>query len=390
MFRERFVIVGAGIVGLAAAYALLRQGKREVTVLEQATVAHQRATSSGLSRLLRFEYGMDTFYPQMVQLSLQRWHELEHSTGRTLYTRTGMLVLGHENDPSSEGSYHSLKDLGLPIQRISSQTCRQRFPQFQIEPFSFLTYNIEAGMLYASKCLHTLRDAIRDLGGTIVPNTRVTHFFSDQPLQPIRLITNKHDTIYAEKVILATGPWVQHLLGSLQLPIRITRQYVLYFTGLPISPFALNSFPAFMADDLYGMPIHNTCQGDGPAWLKATSHSFGTPIDPDEPPNIDPLTIEHITTKLQHLIPLLQNATLAHVDTCMYDVSPDEDFILDFLPDDPRIVFATGLTGHGFKFGLLLGEILSNMVLDREPIIPLQRFQVSRFAQPRVHAGLLA
>jgi len=68
----------------------------------------------------------------------------------------------------------------------------------------------------------------------------------------------------------------------------------------------------------------------------------------------------------------------------MYDVTPDEDFILDRLPQDPRIIFATGLTGHGFKFGLLLGELLSSMVCDTQPIMPLERFRLARFAHLQV------
>ena len=63
----------------------------------------------------------------------------------------------------------------------------------------------------------------------------------------------------------------------------------------------------------------------------------------------------------------------------MYDVSPDEDVILDRLPYDPRIIFASGLSGHGFKFGLLLGELLSSMICDTQPPVPLDRFRLSRF-----------
>ena len=64
----------------------------------------------------------------------------------------------------------------------------------------------------------------------------------------------------------------------------------------------------------------------------------------------------------------------------MYDVSYDEDFILDHHPDDPRIVFATGLSGHGFKFGPLLGEILSSLLRQAPPPIPIESFRLSRFA----------
>ena len=56
---------------------------------------------------------------------------------------------------------------------------------------------------------------------------------------------------------------------------------------------------------------------------------------------------------------------------------------LDPLPHDPRVVFATGLTGHGFKFGPLLGELLSSMVCNTPPPVELGRFRLARFSQRR-------
>ena len=85
--QQHIVIVGAGIVGLSTAYALLTQGVRNITVLEQEAVDHTRSSSHGFSRLLRFEYGPDTFYSNMVRLSLKCWKSLEQVVGRTLYTR---------------------------------------------------------------------------------------------------------------------------------------------------------------------------------------------------------------------------------------------------------------------------------------------------------------
>src|SRR3989475_9391430 len=98
VLQQHIVIVGAGIVGLSTAYALLAQGMRNVTVLEQEVVDHARSSSHGFSRLLRFEYGPDTFYSNMVSLSFNRWKRLERITGRRLYTPTGLLVLGNEDD----------------------------------------------------------------------------------------------------------------------------------------------------------------------------------------------------------------------------------------------------------------------------------------------------
>jgi len=382
VYQQRIVIVGAGIVGLSTAYALLKQGMQHVTVLEQATVDHGRSTSHGLSRLLRFEYGSDRLYSEMVQLSLKRWKNLELVSGRTLYTRTGLLALGTEDDNFTLPSYLALNELGLSPERLSHRYCRQHFPQFDLDPYDLFTYNRNAGLLHASSCLHTLKELILELGGKIFENSRLASFSHENTSRPIRLHLANDDEIQADRLVLATGPWVHRLLDDLHLPIRLTRQYLLYFANLQASSFALHKFPAFLADNLYGFPLHNTCAPNGPCWLKATSHDFGVPVDPDAAPVVDTEAIASIVERLCKLLPALQQAELIRVEACMYDVSPDEDFILDRLPYDPRIVFATGLSGHGFKFGPLLGEILSCLVRDLPPPIPIERFRMARLALP--------
>ena len=381
MFKQRVVIVGAGIVGLCAAYALLKQGIEDVTVLEQATVDHKQAESHGLSRLLRFEYGHDLFYSRMVQLSLSRWKSLEQVSGQSFFTPTGVLVLGNEDDNFSQASYYALSELGFPIQHLTRCACTQRFPQFNTQSYTFMTHNPEGGILRASMCLHTLKDMILDLGGHIYELARVIGLVHEKQYLPIRIQLNSGDEFIAEHVVLAMGPWVHHLLGGLHLPIRLTRQYLLYFANLPTSSFGLNVFPAFFADDLYGFPIDTTGIGDSPGWLKAACHAPGTSVDLDEPPVVEESVIAQIIDKLFNLLPALGQAQLARIDACVYDMSPDEHFILDHLPHDPRIILATGLSGHGFKFGPILGELLSSLVCDTEPIVPVEHFQLARFAQ---------
>src|SRR5215467_13908979 len=123
MHQQHIVIVGAGIVGLSTAYSLLTQGIRKVTILEQETVDHTRSSSHGFSRLLRFEYGPDAFYSHMVKLSLKRWKNLEHITGRTLYTPTGLLMLGNDNDTETLSSYRVVSEMGLPVEQLTKETC---------------------------------------------------------------------------------------------------------------------------------------------------------------------------------------------------------------------------------------------------------------------------
>jgi glycine/D-amino acid oxidase-like deaminating enzyme len=68
----------------------------------------------------------------------------------------------------------------------------------------------------------------------------------------------------------------------------------------------------------------------------------------------------------------------------MYDVSPDEDFILDTHPGGSGVVIGSGFSGHGFKFGILVGQLLAALALGAEPPVPLDQFRISRFGRSNV------
>lgn len=377
MNQQRIVIIGGGIVGLAAAYALLSANAGEVIVLEREHVTHERGSSYGPSRLLRFEYGGDTLYTRMVQLSLERWQRLTAESGEALYTQTGVLSAGSRWNGTVQASLATLRGMGLSVEELSLDECRRRFPQFVLDHAQEITYNPGGGMLFASTCLRTLKRRILALGGRVEEHRRVTRMEYENAAQPVRVVLEDGAAIEADRPVVSSGPWVHSLLKSLRLPVRITRQCLLYYSGLSPSSYGAGAFPAFLLDDLYGFPLHDN--GSGALWLKAGSHTFGAEVDPDERFTPDDAIISDVARRLQDVLPALREATLARIDTCMYDVSPDEDFIIDTLPDDPRVTFATGLSGHGFKFGPLLGEMIASLVRQEPSPIPLDRFRLSRF-----------
>lgn len=373
--QPQIIIIGAGVVGLSTAYALLKMGMDNVRVLEQAVVNHARATSASFSRLLRFEYGADLLYPRMVRLSLELWRELEQRTRKMLYTPTGILSLGKEGDGTAR-AHEIACDLGLESERLSPSACRQRFPQFDPGAYETLTYNAQGGILHASACLLALKQVVMELGGQISEACPVAQVTSAGPGVALHLHLSSGDMLTAERVVIAVGPWVHRLLGGLHLPVELTRQYLLYFSGLSPSSFGVGAFPAFMERRLYGFPVHRGSH----YWFKAASHEFGRLVDPDAAVHLEERVIARVQRDLYELLPALRTAELAHIEACIYDVSPDEDFILDSLPGDPRVVFATGLSGHGFKFGPLLGRLLGSLVCETRPEVPLGRFRLARFA----------
>src|SRR5262249_50848670 len=139
----------------------------------QHTVAHEWASSHGLTRAIRHEYGSAAIYTAMVARSLVLWDELARETGRRLYSETGVLTLGQPDDGHTLPRYEVMRAGGLPVERFSPAECATRFPQFRADEFAAITYNPTGGMLYASECCFALADRLRARGGTLREGVRV-------------------------------------------------------------------------------------------------------------------------------------------------------------------------------------------------------------------------
>jgi monomeric sarcosine oxidase len=373
MQRQKVIVIGAGVMGMAAASALAGRGA-DVTVLERHTLGHEWASSHGLSRAIRHEYGDAAIYTQMVALSLPLWDALARETGRHLYTETGVITLGQPDDGHTLTGYETMRAAGLPVERLTPEECRARFPQFTPDSYAAITHNPTGGMLHASECLLALADRLRARGGALREGARVAHVEPRAGGDGGRVLLEDGSALIADRVIVTAGPWVHDVLPDLALPITATRQQVCYFAGLPAVDFGVGAFPVFLVGmEYYGFPLI------GPGWFKVGCHTFGEGVDPNAGYPPDEAEIAGVRDFLRRVIPAAAEAPLTQVDRCMYDVSPDEDFILDRHPGGAGIVIGSGFSGHGFKFGILIGELLAALARDEEPTIPLDRFRLARF-----------
>jgi len=372
MAKPSVIVVGGGVMGMATGCALAGRGA-DVTVLERFTVGHPWASSHGMTRAIRHEYGPNAIYTRMVARSLPLWEELARETGRSLYAETGVLTLGQESDGQTLAGYAVMREEGLPVERLTQAECARRFPQFRPDEYSAITWNPRGGMLYASECLLALTDRLAARGGSLRESAQVAR------VEPVgagaRVWLADGETLEADRVVITAGPWAPGLLdGLVSAPVRATRQQVCYFFGADAAAFGVGAFPVFLAEmACYGFPLH------GPGWLKVASHIFGPAVNPDDGYEPVETEIAFVRDFLRKVIPAAGALDLAMVDRCMYDMTPDEDFILDRAPGAESIVVGSGFSGHGFKFGVLIGELLAALALDQQPEFPLERFRLSRF-----------
>ncbi len=114
--------------------------------------------------------------------------------------------------------------------------------------------------------------------------------------------------------------------------------------------------------------------------MKVAEHTGGRPVD--DPANvdrtIDPGEQRRLETFLAAHLPEVSSRVADHA-VCLYTMSPDEHFVVDRHPEHANVVFAAGLSGHGFKFTPVLGRLLADLALDGGTSLPIDFLSLGRF-----------
>jgi sarcosine oxidase len=342
--RADVVVVGAGLLGLCTADAL--RTRRDVIVLEAATVGHARAGSHGPSRVFRLGYE-DPFYVHMAQLALPRWHALEARTGRTLLEPTGQLTFG----PGAERVRGALVASGAPVEALDADAVAARFPMFAGHGAAL--YEPASGVIAAADVLDALR-----------ANVEVRQHARVRSIAPNGRVETDDGAFDANVVVVCAGPWTSALLDVGEA--FATLEHVAYFRP-PADAVRAPIFIDFDDPAVYGLPTPAS------ALYKLALHHGGRRIDLDATsfePDAD--AVDTLRAAARAWLP---EHVLVDVDTCLYDNTPTEDFVIDRVGS---VVIGCGTSGHGFKFGPVLGELLASLVEETEPLVALDRLRLPR------------
>ena len=369
----KVAVLGLGGVGTAAARFLAADG-HQVVGFEQFALDHDRGSSYGGSRIIRKVYP-DPLYVRLMESAYPLWDALERESGEELFLRCGGFFFGPEGHPEMRGTEAALTRCGVPFQRLSAAEAATRFPQFRLSPTEYGVFEPKSGLLRASRCVLANARGARAHGAELRQGARVDALESAS--HGVRLRVDGAWERF-DRCVITAGPWTGQLLAErMPLPLTVTRQQYAHFAVAgDQAAFAPERFPVWidMAEYFYGFPEHADAPG-----AKIALHRPGPRHDPDgadrEPSEADN---DVLRAYLRRRLPgLSDRVTFAKV--CLYTMTPDEDFIIDRLPEDPRVVFVGGLSGHGFKFTVLLGQIAARLATDQDPGHPLERFSASRF-----------
>jgi sarcosine oxidase len=222
-------------------------------------------------------------------------------------------------------------------------------------------------------------------GAVIKTNIKVLQW--NKTSEGIEVRTNA-GIYFAKKIIITAGPWTGKIIQDLSSTLKVTRQILAWVIPKNNSLFELGRFPCWMGVDdtkpgiFYGFPILPVGKFDGPIGFKLAHHYPGPISDPDTINRIPTADDEaNLVDTFNKFFPDGYKSTLV-LKTCMYTNTPDENFILDFLPNyDKDVIVAAGFSGHGFKFASVVGEIMSDLATKGSTHLPIGFLNASRFKE---------
>ncbi len=370
----RIAVLGLGGVGSAALRFAANAGHSAIG-FEQYAIDHDRGSSYGGSRIIRKVYP-DALYAGMMQAAYPLWRDLQSAAGEELIHLTGGLYFAAAGNDELRLTCAALTEVGQPFELLNDRELRERFPQFRLDRGSVALLDAESGYLRASKCVcANLRLALAG-GATVRTGCPVLGL---EPRAGRTVVTSSAGEESFDAVILTAGPWTGALLRPwLELPLRVTRQQYAHLIPRTRGEFSQGRFPVWIDLDeyYYGFPENDDAPG-----AKLALHVPGPEMDPNDADRTPREEAEQgLLAYARRRLPGLSDE-VGHRKVCLYTMTPDSDFLVGRLPELPGVVYVGGLSGHGFKFTVLLGKLAAQLAFGENPGMDLARFDPGRFAR---------
>ena len=356
------LIVGAGIFGICTAIEL-RKRKYKVAVLNPDKIPHPLAASTDISKIIRMEYGTDTEYLEMAEMSMETWRDWNELFNEKIYHETGFILatskpMNKKERPFEYASYQNLIDKNYIPEKLNSEKYKKYFPAFNPDFFTDGFFHKKAGYAESGRAVELLTRYARQLGVEI---------FAGQTVKKIIIEKNKAEgvrsregkTFLAGNTIVCAGNFTPYLIPELIKYMDITGHPVFHLIPKNPALFTPSNFAVFAADiantGWYGFPLHPKKKV-----VKIANHGEGKLLHPAKHQRVvykyDEINLRKF---LRKALPALVDAPIVYTRRCCYTDTRDNHFWIDRHPRIKGLTIGTGGSGHGFKMGPVVGKMIA-------------------------------
>ncbi|KAK4389030.1 putative sarcosine oxidase [Sesamum angolense] len=380
------IVIGAGVMGSSTAYHTAKRGLTTL-LLEQFDFLHYRGSSHGESRTIRATYPED-YYSGMALESSRLWEEAEAEAGYRVYFKTKQFDMGPSDNKSLLAVISSCRKNSIPVRVLNPDEVFEEFSGIFQLPEDWIGVVTEfGGVIKPTKAVSMFQALALRRGAVLKDNNKVIDIAKDGETNEIVVFTGGDGKYRCRKCVITAGAWTRKLIEKVRgllLPIQPLETTVHYWKineGHEGKFTIENGFPSFAS---YGDPyIYGTPSLEFPGLIKIPIHA-GRPCEPEDRTWAAPKAQVGV---LQDWIKgrfgdLVDTEKPVMTQSCMYSMTPDEDYVIDFLGGEfgEDAVVCGGFSGHGFKMGPVVGRIAAELVESgRAAGVELRHFRIGRF-----------
>lgn len=353
-------VVGAGAFGGWTALFLLRAGYK-VTLIDAWGAGNSRSSSGDETRVIRSTYGANEFYFDLNVRALELWKENEVRFGRKIFYNTGVLWLCYDKKTAIvDDSIPFAKKHAMEYEYIDNVTLKRRYPILNTNDLSHAYLDAYGGYLKAREGSIAVAEAFIREGGEYIQQCVRPGKVEKDAMTGIHF-PNDHRH-HSDAYIFACGSWLGSLFPDVLRDVITCSKQEVYYFGVPSSlATEFDSFPVWIDAD--GKDFYYGIAGNAARGFKIGVDRRGESFDPTTSDRVvDANTLQHAKSFLIHRFPHLKDAPLVESRVCPYENSPDGNFIFDLLPGTTNAFILGGGSGHGFKHGPALGELVARIL----------------------------
>lgn len=378
------IIIGAGVIGSATAYQAAKRGLKTL-LLEQFDFLHHRGSSHGESRTIRVTYPQH-YYTPLVLTSYDLWQQAQTQVGYNVLFKAQHFDMAPSDDPIIHALVENCKRYNIPHELLNRRQLAEKLPGKLDIPDDWVVLSNEyGGIIKPTKAVAMFQTLAHKLGAVLKDNAEVIDIKKERD-GGVAVFTGGGEVFRGKKCVITAGAWVNKLVkkvGGFELPIQPLETHVSYWRikegheGKFVIGGDFPTFASFGKVYVYGTPTL-----EFPGLIKVAVHA-GRACDPDKRPWGPSVMLGELREWLQGRFSGAVDSSEPVVrQSCLYSMTPDEDFVMDFLGGSfgKDVVVGGGFSGHGFKMAPVIGKILTDLAVDGgTKEVDMKYFTIQRF-----------
>lgn len=388
------VVIGAGIIGAACAYALTLRGL--VVHLVERDAPSSGASGACEGNLVLWDR------PTAPDLALARWSnarwaelagELLEETGLDIqFDRKGSLMLAHDKAAAVAARERCawLAEQGVVFEWLDAAALRDAepalAPDIPAAAFFPLDAQIEPRITTAA-----LVAAARRRGAVLHLHEQVVSVAACGESSSVQLartsetggsgacVTTERHAILAQHVVIAAGVWTPRVLGNLAyLPITARKGQIAVVAGeIEVRCKSMEAgYARTVANDESRLQVATVVESTKSGFiLLGSSRLDATPDDRA----VDVAVLGQIVARAVRFFPGLASMRLIRSYAGLRPMSPDHTPVVGRLPEHPAVLVATGHEGGGVMMAAATGELIARQIAGESAPVSGDPYLPSRF-----------